>query len=296
MVSSPDTSLLNRHDALFFDLDGTLLLGEVVIDEAPAALAAARARGVRTLVVTNNASRTPAENAGRLDRLGMPFDVADVVTSPQVACDMLAADLPPASPVLIVGAPALAEAVVAVGLRPVYSAADAPLAVVQGLGPNVGWSDLAEGCLAIRAGARWIATNEDSTFPSERGELPGNGALVAALRIATGCSPEVTGKPHRALLDAAARRAGATRPLMIGDRLETDILAAVNAQMPSLMVLTGVSTADDVIALAAELRPTFVASDLRGLTGRAPIVTLADFAAGPEGDAALLAALSGLTE
>lgn len=287
----PERSLLADHDALLFDLDGTLLLGGVVIDDAPAALAAARAQGVRTLVVTNNASRTPEENAERLARLGMPFDIADVVTSPQVACGILAADLPPASPVLIVGAPALAEAVAAVGLRPVHRADDAPLAVVQGLGPTVGWPDLAEGCLAIRAGARWIATNEDATFPSERGELPGNGALVAALRVATGREPEVTGKPHRALLDAAAGRAGATRPLMIGDRLETDILAAVNAEMPSLMVLTGVSAADDVIATAADLRPTFVAADLRGLTGQGPVVTVADHL----GDADLRAALAALS-
>lgn len=293
-MTEPSTkSLLTDFDALLFDLDGTLLLDGVVIDHAPEALAAARAQGVRTLVVTNNASRTPENNAERLGRAGMPFDVTDVVTSPQVACDLLARELPQASPVLIVGAPALAQAVTEVGLTAVYSADDVPVAVVQGLGPNVGWPELVEGCLAVRRGARWIATNDDATFPSDRGELPGNGALVAVLRVATGLEPEVTGKPHRALLDAAVWRAAASRPLMVGDRLETDILAAVNAEMPSLMVLTGVSTADDVIATAAHLRPTYVAADLRGLTGHGPVVTLADHPA--DDDAALHAALLALT-
>lgn len=273
--------LLAQHDALLFDLDGTLLLDGIVIEPAPAALASARTAGVRTLVVTNNASRTPEDNARRLERLGMPFDLADIVTSPQVAAALLAQRHPADTPVLIVGAPALADAVRDAGLWPVYSADDQPAAVVQGLGANVGWPELVEGCLAIRAGAAWVATNADATFPSDRGELPGNGALVAALATATGAEPEVTGKPAPALLQAAVLRAGAHRPLMVGDRLETDILAAVRAGMPSLLVLTGVSTVDDVWSAPVADRPTYIAHDLSALDTPGRLVTVADFDDGP---------------
>jgi ribonucleotide monophosphatase NagD (HAD superfamily) len=138
--------------------------------------------------------------------------------------------------------------------------------VVQGYGPQVGWADLAEAAVAIRGGAQWVATNTDRTLPSPRGPLPGNGSLVAALRTALGREPDlVVGKPEPELFAIAARRVGATRPLVVGDRLDTDIEGAVRAGMESLLVLTGVSTAADLLAAPPELRPTYVAPDLAGL-------------------------------
>ena len=149
----------------------------------------------RKLFVTNNASRSADEVAAHLRELGFTATADDVVTSAQSAARLLADQLPPESPVLIVGTDALADEIAAVGLRPVRRYDDNPVAVVQGLSMTIGWPDLAEAALAIRAGALWVAANVDPTLPTERGLLPGNGSLVAALRAATGAEPQVAGKP-----------------------------------------------------------------------------------------------------
>jgi len=297
-MSDPSTSdaaspaLLDDYDALLLDLDGTLLLAGAVIEHAPQALRRARQRGRHILIVTNNASRTPAEVAKRLSERSMRIDAEEVVNSPQAAAALLAAAHREGDAVLVVGTDALDEAVAAVGLRPVRSADDHPVAVVQGYSPDTGWRDLAEACLAIRAGADWVATNADSTLPTDRGILPGNGAMVAALVVATGAQPRVAGKPERPLLDAAVARVGARRPLVVGDRLNTDIAAAAHAGLDSLMVLTGVSTAADLLGTQPSLRPTYVSADLRGLTGEAPVVRLAAAA----DDDALRSALDALRD
>ncbi len=257
--------LADNYDVLLLDLDGTVYLGGQVIPHVVDSLAEAARRGARSMYITNNASRPPAEVAESLVSMGMPARPEDVLTSPEAAATMLAATHPADSAVLVVGAQALVDAVAAVGLRPVRLATDNPVAVVQGHSPDTGWRDLAEACIAIRAGVDWVASNTDSTLPTERGLLPGNGAMVAALVAATGREPRVAGKPNRPLLDAAVERAGASRPLVVGDRLDTDIEAAVTAGMPSLFVLTGVSTAADLLAAPASRRPDFVAFDLRGL-------------------------------
>jgi HAD superfamily hydrolase (TIGR01450 family) len=284
------TTLLSGYDALLLDLDGTLMLADAVIEHAAETLERARDNGTHILIVTNNASRTPADVARRLTERAMPVRAEEVVNSPQAAAGLLAAAHGEGEPILVVGTEALDEAIAAVGLRPVRRAADAPVAVVQGHSPDTGWRDLAEACLAIRGGADWVATNADSTLPTDRGILPGNGAMVAALVAATGREPRVAGKPQRPLLDAAVARVGAQRPLVIGDRLNTDIAAAAHAGLDSLMVLTGVSTVDDLLRTEPSLRPSYVSADLRGLTGEAPIVRLADFA----DDVSLRSALDGL--
>lgn len=286
-------SLQRQYDALLVDLDGTLLLAGSVIEHAAESLAAARAAGTAVLIVTNNASRTPREVADRLTARGIPTAADEVVTSPQAAAALLAATHRINDAVLVVGAPALEQEIRSAGLRPVRSADDRPVAVVQGHSPDTGWRNLAEACLAIRAGADWVATNTDSTLPTDRGILPGNGSMVAALVAATGREPRVAGKPQRPLLDAAIARVGARRPLVVGDRLNTDIEAAAGAGVDSLMVLTGVSTIADVLAQPAPLRPTYVAADLRALSGQGPVVRVADFAADSD-DAPLRRALSQL--
>jgi HAD superfamily hydrolase (TIGR01450 family) len=299
MSGSPSTTaaaqltLLDSYDALLLDLDGTLLLAGSVIEHAPEALSAARRSGIHILIVTNNASRTPAEVAERLTARSMTVAADEVVNSPQAAAALLVASHHPGEPVLVVGTGALDEAVAGVGLRPVRSADDAPGAVVQGYSPDTGWRDLAEACLAIRAGADWVATNADSTLPTDRGILPGNGAMVAALVTATGRHPRVAGKPERPLLDAAVARVGARRPLVVGDRLNTDIAAAAHAGLDSLMVLTGVSSVVDLLDTEPRLRPTYVAADLRGLTAEVPVVRLADYDGGAD-TAALRDALEAL--
>lgn len=255
-------SLDGRYDVLLLDLDGTVYQGQEEIVGAKEALALCSAK---QFFVTNNASRGPETVAEHLTELGMPTTADAVVTSAQSAARLVAAQVPAGSRVLVVGADALAVEVANVGLVPVRSFDDGPIAVVQGFSPDIGWRDLAEGALAIRAGALWVASNVDSTLPSERGLLPGNGSLVAVLRTATGQEPLVAGKPASPIMDDACRLSGAREPLVVGDRLDTDIAGANAAGLDSLLVLTGVSGVLDVILADPRHRPTYIAADLAGL-------------------------------
>jgi HAD superfamily hydrolase (TIGR01450 family) len=259
------STLAQEHDCLLLDLDGTVFRGHEPTVGAVETLATVRAR---TLFVTNNASRGPDEVAQHLHAMGFAAEPDDVVTSAQSAASLLAAQLPPGAIVLVVGTDALAAEVSKVGLKPVRQASDGPVAVVQGHSPQTGWPDLAEAALAIRAGALWVAANVDLTLPSERGLLPGNGSMVAALRAATDREPQVAGKPQPTLLTDALARGSFHAPLVVGDRLDTDIAGANAAGLPSLLVLTGVSTADDMIRAAVSERPNYVAADLRSLYAR----------------------------
>jgi ribonucleotide monophosphatase NagD (HAD superfamily) len=166
--------------------------------------------------------------------------------------------------VLVLGTDGLAAEVSDGGFLAVRKA-DGAAAVVQGLAPTTAWTDLAEASVAIRGGALWVAGNTDSTYPSSRGPLPGNGALVQALVTATGRHPVVVGKPELELHRVSVERVGAIRPLVVGDRLDTDILGAVRAGSDSLLVLTGVTDLPQLLATPEGMRPTYVSHDLRGL-------------------------------
>ncbi|MFW2243481.1 HAD-IIA family hydrolase [Rhodococcus opacus] len=256
------TALRDGYDALLLDLDGTLYQGPQEIPGAREALAAGEQS---CYYVTNNASRRPGEVAEHLTELGFDADESTVVTSSQTAARLLAENVAPGSPVLIVGTEALADEIRYVGLSPVRSFEDAPAAVVQGHSPTTDWAILAEATLAIRAGAVWVAANLDTTLPTERGLVLGNGSMVAALRTATSREPLVAGKPAAPLMEDAMRRSKCVRPLVVGDRLDTDIEGANNVGLDSLLVLTGVSTAVDVLRADAEQRPTYLASELDAL-------------------------------
>ncbi|OBH93867.1 HAD-IIA family hydrolase [Mycobacterium sp. E2733] len=256
------TSIARQYDCLLLDLDGTLFRGRRPTEGAVQALAEVRSRA---FFVTNNASRSAADVAAHLTELGFTATADDVATSAQSAARLLADQLPAGSPVLIVGTDALADEVKAVGLLPVRRYDDDPVAVVQGLSTTISWPDLAEAALAIRAGSLWVAANVDPTLPTERGLLPGNGSMVAALRAATGAEPQVAGKPAPGLLTDAAARGDFRAPLVVGDRLDTDIEGANAARLPSLMVLTGVSSARDAVYADPVHRPTYIGHDLRSL-------------------------------
>lgn len=256
------STFVEHYDCLLLDLDGTVFRGSEPTEGAVAALADA---GVATFFVTNNASRAATGVAEHLRELGFSADADDVVTSAQSAARLLADQLPPGAPVLIIGTDSLSDEIAAVGLTPVRSFEQAPVAVVQGHSPTTGWSNLAEAALAIRAGALWMACNVDKTLPSERGLLPGNGSMVAALRTATEVEPQVAGKPSPTLMADALARGDFHSPLVVGDRLDTDIAGANAAALPSLMVLTGVSSARDAVFAVPTERPTFIALDLRAL-------------------------------
>jgi glycerol 3-phosphatase-2 len=276
--------LLGCYDGVLLDLDGTVYRGRAAVPGAVPAVRGLRLAGVPVGYVTNNASRGAAQVAAQLAELGFATDARHVVTSAQAGAAMLAERLPAGAPVLVVGTAALAGEVRAAGLTVVSRAADPaetaagarPAGVVQGHSPDTCWADLAAACLAIRGGALWVACNIDPTLPTERGELPGNGAMVAALRAATGREPLVAGKPQRRLLDQAAERLSLRRPLVVGDRLDTDAAGARAAGMAALLVLTGVSGPADLVAAAPELRPRFVAADLAALHGRAPDIEIVE--------------------
>ncbi|MCA1008274.1 HAD-IIA family hydrolase [Rhodococcus hoagii] len=255
-------SLRAGHDVLLLDLDGTVYQGPEVI---PGAREALEAGDERQLYVTNNASRSPAEVAEHLRELGFDAADEDVVTSSQSAARLLSEQLDAGSAVLVVGTEALCAEVEKVGLRAVRRFADGPVAVVQGHSPATDWAILAEATLAIRAGALWIAANVDSTLPTERGLVLGNGSMVAALRTATGREPVVAGKPAAPLMHDALERAGASKPLVVGDRLDTDIAGANAVGVESLLVLTGVSTTADLLRASVDHRPTYIASSLEAL-------------------------------
>jgi len=263
--------LASSFDVALTDMDGVCFKGTSPIPHAAAGIAAARAAGLRFCFLTNNASRTPAEAATHLEQVGgIPAQASDIVTASMAGAAMLATDLPAGSRVLVVGGKGLVEAVEEAGLVAVFSADDTPEAVIQGWGPQVGWAELAEAAYAIGGGARYYATNLDKTLPTERGFAPGNGSLVAAVVSATGALPRSAGKPEPGIFTQAARRAGAGRPLVIGDRLDTDLAGARGADMPGLLVLTGVSTAVDLALAPESQRPSYVAADLRGLTEPQP--------------------------
>ena len=270
--------LPQRYDAALCDLDGVLHLGEEPVEHAAAAVAAARAAGLRVAYVTNNASRAPAAVAQKLTRLGIPAESEEVVTSAQAAARALAAVAAPGAAVLVVGTQALADEVTAAGLRPVRTVAEAgeagPADVVQGLAPTTSWADLAEAAVALHRGALWVAGNTDATLPTTRGPLPGNGAFVGALRLVTGREPVVAGKPDPALHHESVERVGAQRPLVVGDRLDTDVLGAVRGGADSLLVLTGVVGVHELLHAPAGSRPTYLASDLRGLLQPHPRVEI----------------------
>lgn len=258
------TDLLARHDVLLADLDGTLYRGPAAIPGAADAVKEAARRGVRTAYITNNASRRPSDVAAHLAELGFPATEDDVVTSAQAGAALLAGRLPPGAPVLVVGTEALADEVRAVGLS-ITERADDAAAVVQGHSPTTGWPVLAEATVALRAGALWVACNLDPTLPTERGPLPGNGSMVAALRTATRREPQVAGKPAPALLEDAVRRTGARSPLMVGDRLDTDVEGGLAAGVATLLVLTGVSDGPELLGAPPERRPDLVGADLGAL-------------------------------
>ncbi|MFR9676980.1 HAD hydrolase-like protein [Streptomyces sp. TR06-5] len=271
MLHACDAAPSRVYDTALLDLDGVVYAGGAAVPQAVEALAAARADGMREAFVTNNASRTPEAVAEHLNRLGVPAGAEAVVTSAQAVARLVAEQLPPGARVLRVGGEGLRVALEERGLHLVESADDEPLAVVQGYGgPDLRWGLLAEASLAIGRGAAWFAANADATVPDARGIGPGNGAALEVVRIATrwmrpAPEPRVAGKPQPPMHRETILRTGAQRPLVVGDRLDTDIEGARASGADSLLVLTGVTDAAQLVAAPVEHRPCYVAADLRGL-------------------------------
>ncbi|MDX6287315.1 MAG: glycerol-phosphatase [Frankiales bacterium] len=268
--------LCTAYDAALLDLDGVVYIGDQAVKHAAQSIEAARVQGMRVAFVTNNASRTPETVAQRLCDLGISANPEDVITSSMAVARLLTERLATGSRILVVGGDGLRMAVQQSDFVVVSTADDDPAAVVQGYTPQTSWGDLAEATVAVNRGALWIAANVDATMPSPRGPVPGNGALVSAVAMATGQHPIVAGKPETPLHAEAVRRTRARRPLVVGDRLDTDIAGADKAGADSLLVLTGVTDARRLLVAGSQERPTYISQDLGGLLTTHPEVVLSE--------------------
>jgi glycerol 3-phosphatase-2 len=268
------TTPIEGIDVVLADLDGVIYRGSDAIEYAVESINRLPST-IRVGYLTNNASRTDATVASHLVSLGLHVVPRDVVTSPQAAVRLLEGLVPAGSNILVVGGDGLTAEVAAAGFIVTRSALDSPAAVIQGFAPEIGWTDLAEAAFALQgegANIPWIATNTDWTIPQARGIAPGNGTLVSAVHTAIGRLPVVAGKPEVAIFQEAIRRFGSDRALMLGDRLDTDILGANRAGLPSAFVLTGIDQAKQLLAAAPQERPTFILQDLRDLAAAYPEV------------------------
>lgn len=264
MLGDCDVPLVDRYDLVMLDLDGVVYVGPEAVPGAAEHLAAVRDAGTALAFITNNAARTPDRVADHLTDLGIAAARDDVVTSAQAAARLLRDRFGAHAPVVALGGPGLHAALVEAGLRPVDAADDA-VAAATGYGPDVLWRDIMRVAVRIRDGLPWVASNGDLTIPTPFGVAPGHGVLVETISRFSGVTPTVAGKPERPLLDETVRRVGGDRPLMVGDRLDTDIEGAVRAGTDSLLVLTGVTRLRELIEARPEERPTYVARDLGGL-------------------------------
>ncbi|MFI1396413.1 HAD hydrolase-like protein [Streptomyces sp. NPDC020681] len=275
--SGSATALSEAYDTALLDLDGVVYAGGEAIAYAVDSLLAARDGGMHLAYVTNNALRPPVVVAAHITALGVPTAAEDVINSAQAVARLISEQVPEGSRVLVIGGEGLRVALRERGLEPVESADDDPAAVVQGYGgPDLVWGRFAEACYAIARGVPWFASNTDLTIPSARGIAPGNGAAVEVVRIATGAEPQVAGKPLPPMHKETILRTGAKHPLVVGDRLDTDIEGAFRGGVDSLLVLTGVTDAAQLLAAPPEHRPTYVDADLRGMLTGQPEVSEVD--------------------
>jgi len=269
MLRESTVALVDAHDLVMFDLDGVVYVGGRAVPGAPETIRALRHRGVHPAFVTNNASRTPDQVGSRLRSLGIEAEASDVVTSAQAAAHLVRERWGHAR-VLAVGGEGLRAALAAEELSVVPGDADAVGrddvdVVATGFGPDVRWRHIMRAAALVAAGVPYVASNADWSLPTESGPQPGHGVLVETISRYAGVVPTVAGKPARHLLDETVRRVGGGRPLMVGDRLDTDIEGARAAGLPSLLVLTGVTGLTELVSAAPARRPTFLSPDLDGL-------------------------------
>jgi HAD superfamily hydrolase (TIGR01450 family) len=268
-----------RYDLAMLDLDGVVYVGGEAVPHAAEAVAEASAGGTRCAFITNNASRTPETVAAHLRDLGVSADAADVVTSSQAAARMLLELVGEGACVFVIGGEGLLQALGERGLVGTQRLDDDAVAVVSGYHPDLRWRTVIDGAILVREGLPWVATNTDMTVPTPRGQGPGNGVLVGAVARYAGVEPRVAGKPEPPLLRETVDRLGGARPLMVGDRLDTDIEGAHRAGCDSLLVMTGVTGLAELVSAPPRLRPTYVGTDLRSLLRPQPVATLRDGAA-----------------
>ena len=255
--------LADPYDAILLDLDGVLYRWPEPIPGAADAVAALRKAGKRIAFVTNNSSRTPAQVAERLASVGVEAEPEEVITSALATATILAER--GTGSAFVIGEEGLLEALADVGIRVVKAPSDEVDAVVVGFDRGADYTKLKDAAVLVQRGVALVASNADPSFPAAAGESwPGAGALLAAIETTTGMRGEVFGKPEAPLFERALASAGGGRPLVVGDRLDTDIAGASRLGWDSALVLTGEARREDVES--SPWKPTFVIADLADLT------------------------------
>lgn len=270
MLEESTTPVVEAHDLVMFDLDGVVYVSGTGIDGVAERIDRVRATGRHVAFVTNNASRTPEQVAARLVKAGVAAAASDVVTSAQAAASVLLAEHGPGARILLLGGEGLDVALREAGLEPVAEPGGA-VAVTSGYGPDVRWRDIMRVSVLVRDGLPYVASNADMTIPTAYGLAPGHGVLVATITGFAGVPATVAGKPEKPLMEETVRRVGGERPIMVGDRLDTDIEGAHAIGIPSLLVLTGVTWLEELVAATPRLRPTYISPDMAGLFEAHPV-------------------------
>lgn len=255
---------LSRTRGYVIDMDGVLYRGNTIIPGVAEFLAELDASGIKYTMATNNSTNSQLDYVVKLENMGVSVPEESIFTSAVATAAYLRSNYPNGTRVYIVGMKALRHAIFGDGyFLPAEANADV---VVSGADFELVYGSLRTACLAIRAGADYVATNADTTFPTEAGLIPGSGAIVAALVAATGVEPTIVGKPSPVMVESclAAMGMAADAAVMLGDRLDTDILAGQRAHTRTLMVLTGVHTPADVRQMGIE--PDLIIDTLEPLT------------------------------
>lgn len=245
---------------LIVDADGVLRRGQQALPGAPAFLPWLDRHNVRYVVVTNNSLLTPAGFCRRMAAMGIALDEQRLITSSAGAAWYLRRQAPQGARIYVIGEEGPNQALFSDGIF--QRDEEKPDYVVVGLDRSLTYDKLSRACRAIHNGARFVATNTDATLPVEDGLIPGAGAIVAAVTAATGVAPVVIGKPEQALFDMALERMQAKRAetAILGDRLETDIAGGQAAGLRTILLLSGISKADELDA--TPYRPDFVFAGL----------------------------------
>ncbi len=266
MVTTPETELhvaLERAKSYIIDMDGVIYRGDLCLPHVPEFLQELDDAGIPYLMATNNSTKSPDEFAGKLRNMGIDLPVERILTSSVATRGVVEERYPEGTGVYVVGMKALHDAMYADGyFRRAGKDADV---VVSGGNFELVYDELKTACLAIRAGADWFATNGDNTFPTEEGIIPGSGAIIAALTAATSREPVVVGKPSTGMIDEALASLGteAQETVMLGDRLDTDILAGERAGLMTMLVMTGVTDLDELNG--SDIQPDVIVDDLAPL-------------------------------
>lgn len=252
-------------DCVLFDLDGVVYHGPEAIPGAVDGINWLNDQSIPVNYVTNNATRTAATVASQITELGISTGPEEVTTSAEVIAERLAAKFGDGAVVYLVGVSGLADALTAAGLSVTDSLDDDPSAIAQGMDPRIDYQKIVSACEVIRSGAEWWATNPDYSLLTPTGKIPGNGAFIDMMSRLTDREPIIVGKPAPQMMEFAASRLGAQRPLMVGDRLDTDIEGGRAAGFETALVLTGIHDIHDALLAAPEARPNYVLPTLNSL-------------------------------